>query len=159
MVAAAAPIIPANAASVRDVAGLLQRSGWRAQQFTAFRRGLPRINLFLRQFKRAGGAIVAGSDAGNQNLPPGGALHHEMALLVAAGHTPIEAITAATRRAAQLLGADSLGMLVPGRLADLVVLNRNPTQDITATKDIDRVLIRGRFVYPDSLRAQWRGRP
>ena len=150
--------VPANAASVRDVAGLLQRSGWRAPQFTAFRRGLPRINQFLREFKRAGGAIVAGSDAGNQNLPPGGALHHEMALLVAAGHTPIEAITAATRRAAQLLGADSLGMLVPGRVADLVVLNRNPAGDITATKDIDRVLIRGRFVYPDSLRAQWGGR-
>ncbi len=147
--------VPADAASVRDVAGLLKRSGWSGQQFTAFRRGLPRITLFVREFKRAGGAVVAGSDAGNQNLPPGAALHHEMALLVAAGFTPIEAITAATRRPAQLLGADTLGMIAPGRVADLVVLNRSPAQDIAATREIDRVMIRGRFVKPDSLRAQW----
>jgi cytosine/adenosine deaminase-related metal-dependent hydrolase len=151
--------VPADAASVRDVAGLLKRSGWRAPQFTAFRRGLPRIALFVREFKRAGGVVAAGSDAGNQLLVPGAALHREMALLVAAGFTPLEAVTAATRRGAQVLGADSLGMVAPGRAADLVILNRSPERDITATHDIHRVMIRGRFVSPDSLRAQWTGRP
>jgi imidazolonepropionase-like amidohydrolase len=148
--------VPADAASVRDVAGLLQRSGWRAQQFAAFRRGRPRLDLFLREFKRAGGVVVAGSDAANQRLVPGAALHEEMALLVAAGLTPIEAITAATRRGAQVLGADSLGMVAPGRVADLVILSRSPAQDISATRSIERVMIRGRFVSPDSLRAAWR---
>lgn len=150
--------VPANAASVRDVAGLLKRSGWRAAQFAAFQRGQPRIRLFVREFKRAGGIVAAGSDAGNQLLVPGAALHQEMAQLVAAGFTPIEAISAATRRGAQILGADSLGMVTPGRVADLVVLDRNPAEDISATRDIDRVMIRGRFVWPDSLRAQWKRR-
>jgi hypothetical protein len=151
--------VPADAASVRDVTGLLKRSGWRAPQFTAFRRGLPRIALFVREFKRAGGVVAAGSDAGNQLLVPGAALHREMALLVAAGFTPLEAVAAATRRGAQVLGADSLGMIAPGRVADLVILNRSPERDIAATRDIPRVMIRGRFVSPDSLRAQWTGRP
>ena len=151
--------VPANASSVRDVAGLLKRSGWRTPQFTAFRRGRPRIDRFVLEFKRAGGVVATGSDAGNQLLVPGAALHQEMALLVAAGFTPIEAITAATRRGAQVLGIDSLGMVAPGRVADLVVLNRSPIKDISATRDINRVMIRGRFLTPDSVRAQWRGRP
>lgn len=147
--------VPADAASVRDVAGLLTRAAWRTPQFGAFRRGLPRLDLFVREFKRAGGVVAAGSDAANQLLVPGAALHQEMAELVAAGFTPLEAITAATRRGAQVLGADSLGMIAPGRVADLVILRRSPERDITATRDIERVMIRGHLLAPDSLRAQW----
>jgi len=137
------------------VAGLLKRTGWKTAQFTAFQRGLPRIDLFVREFRRAGGIVAAGSDAGNQLLVPGASLHEEMAQLVAAGFTPIEAISAATRRGAQVIGADSLGMVAPGRVADLVVLNHNPAQNIAATKDIAYVMIRGRMVRPDSLRVEW----
>jgi imidazolonepropionase-like amidohydrolase len=146
----------ASGAGVRDVAGLLKRAGWGPKQFTAFLRGLPRIALFVREFKRAGGVVAAGSDAANQLLVPGAALHQEMAELVAAGFTPIEAISAATRRGAQVLGTDSVGMVAPGRIADLVVLNRNPAQDISATRDIALVILRGRVIRPDSVRAQWR---
>lgn len=148
--------VPAEAASVRDVAGLLRRSGWRPQDFQAFRRARARQAQFVREFKRAGGLIAAGSDAANQLLVPGFSLHEEMTLLVAAGFTPIEAISAATRRGAQLLLADSIGMLTPGRIADLVVLNSDPSADITATRDIAWVMTRGRIVWPDSLRAAWK---
>jgi enamidase len=79
-----------------------------------------------------------------------------MSLLVAAGLTPLEAITAATRRGAQLLHADSLGMLAPGKVADLVVLNGNPTGNIATTRSIAMVMIRGRIIRPDSLRATWK---
>jgi len=79
-----------------------------------------------------------------------------MSLLVAAGLTPLEAITAATRRGAQLLRADSLGMLAPGKVADLVVLNGNPAGNIGATRNIAMVMIRGRMIRPDSLRATWK---
>ncbi len=79
-----------------------------------------------------------------------------MALLVAAGLTPLEAITAATRRGAQLLRADSLGMLAPGKVADIVVLNSNPAGNILATRNIALVIIRGRVIRPDSLRATWK---
>ena len=134
--------LPADAAGVRDVDGLLQRSGWGPADFAAFRHARPRQDQFVREFKRAGGLIAAGTDAASE-------------LLVAAGFTPLEAITAATRKAAELLRADSLGRLVPGTVADLVVLNSNPADDIAATRDIAWVMTRGRIVYPDSLRGAW----
>ncbi|HXG98606.1 MAG TPA: amidohydrolase family protein [Gemmatimonadales bacterium] len=148
--------VPESAQSVRSVSSLLRRTGWRSGDFDAFRRSRRREDQFVREYKRAGGPIAAGSDAANQLLIPGYSLHEEMALLVAAGLTPLEAITAATRRGAQLLRADSLGMLAPGKVADLVVLNGNPAGNILATRNIALVLIRGRVIRPDSLRATWK---
>jgi imidazolonepropionase-like amidohydrolase len=148
--------VPADTANrVRAVAVLLQRSGWRAPEFAAFRRSRARQNQFVREFREAGGMVAAGTDAASPLLVPGASLHEELALLVAAGLTPIDAITAATRHGAQLLGADSIGMVVPGRVADLVVLNRNPAEDVTATRDIAWVMVRGRVLTPDSLRTEW----
>jgi imidazolonepropionase-like amidohydrolase len=148
--------VPEDAASVRSVAGLLRRTGWRPRDFQAFRRARARQNQFVREFKRAGGSIAAGTDAANQLLIPGFSLHEEMALLVEAGLTPLEAISSATRRGAQLLRADSLGVVTRGKVADLVVLNGNPTENIGATRSIAWVMTRGRVVYPDSLRREWR---
>lgn len=148
--------VPENAQSVRSVPGLLRRTGWRSGDFEAFRRSRRRQDQFVREYKRAGGTIAAGSDAANQLLIPGYSLHEEMSLLVAAGLTPLEAITAATRRGAQLLQADSLGILAPGKVADLVVLNGNPVGNIAATRNIAMVIIRGRVIRPDSLRATWK---
>jgi imidazolonepropionase-like amidohydrolase len=78
-----------------------------------------------------------------------------MAMLVAAGFTPLEAITAATRYGAELLQADSLGVVQTGHLADLVVLNSDPSQHIESTQDIAWVMLRGTILHPDSLRLQW----
>ena len=147
--------VPAGAASVRDVAGLLRRTGWRTADLQAFRRSRARQNQFVREFKRAGGLIAAGSDAANQLLVPGLSLHEELGLLVAAGLTPVEAITAATRKGAELLRADSLGRVGPGKVADLVVLDANPATNIAATRRIGWVMLRGRILYPDSLRRTW----
>ena len=148
--------VPNNAESVRSVPSLLSRTGWQSCDFDAFRRSRRRQDQFVREYKRAGGAIAAGSDAANQLLIPGYSLHEEMALLVSAGLTPLEAITAATRRGAQLLHADSLGFVAAGKVADLVVLNGNPVNNIAATRNIAMVMIRGRLIRPDSLRATWR---
>ncbi len=147
--------VPAGAASVRDVAGLLRRTGWRSPDFQAFRRSRARQNQFVREFKRAGGLIAAGSDAANQLLVPGLSLHEELSLLVAAGLTPIEALTTATRKAALLLRTDSLGRVGQGAVADLVVLDGNPARDISATRRIAWVMIRGQILRPDSLRRTW----
>jgi imidazolonepropionase-like amidohydrolase len=46
-------------------------------------------------------------------------------------------------------------MVAPGRVADLVVLNRNPSEGVTATRDIAWVMVRGRMLTPDSLRTEW----
>ena len=148
--------VPAGEARVRDVSGLLRSTGWGPGDFAAFRRARVRQNQFVREFKEAGGAVAAGSGAAGPLLVPGAALHDELEQLVLAGFTPLEAIGAATRSAAQLLHADSLGHIAPGAVADLVALNSNPVDDIAATRDIAWVMTRGRIVYPDSLRSAWR---
>jgi imidazolonepropionase-like amidohydrolase len=146
--------VPA-ATSVRDVAGLLRQSGWGPEDFSAFRRGRARQDQFVREFVRAGGLVAAGSDAANPLLVPGASLHEELGLLVAAGLTPLQALAAATANAARLLGADSLGRIAPGAVADLVVLDADPADDITATRRIAWVMVRGRIIRPDSLRRTW----
>jgi imidazolonepropionase-like amidohydrolase len=149
--------VPTDGANpVRGASDLLQRAGWRAAEIAAFRRGRARQDQFVREFRAAGGLVAVGTDAGNPLLVPGASLHEELALLVAAGLTPIDAITAATRYGAQVLATDSLGMVAPGKVADLVILNRNPVEDITATRDIAWVMVRGRQILPDSLRTDWK---
>ncbi len=87
-------------------------------------------DLFLRRFVAHGGKVVAGSDSPNQLLAPGASLHEELKLLVRAGFTPAQALVSATRSAAELLRADSIGVLRAGAVADFVVLAANPLDDI-----------------------------
>ncbi|HSB53154.1 MAG TPA: amidohydrolase family protein, partial [Gemmatimonadales bacterium] len=132
---------------------LKARAGWNDASFAAFRASRPNQDLFLRAFRSAGGRIIAGTDATNQMLAPGWSLHTELELLVNAGLTPEDALQTATLNTAQLLGADSLGLVAPGKLADLVVLRANPLQDIRNTRMIERVMVRGQLYRVDSLRA------
>jgi imidazolonepropionase-like amidohydrolase len=149
--------VPADSANpVRDVGTLLRRSGWRAQDFAAFRNARARENQFIREFRAAGGVVAAGSGAGSALLAPGTALHEEMELLVAAGWSNVDAVTAATRRGAEVLHTDSIGIIAPGKAADLVVLNANPADSIAAVRHIAWVMTRGRIIHPDSLRAIWK---
>ena len=105
---------------------------------------------------REGGRIAAGTDAANQMLIPGYAAHREMELLVAAGLTPTEAISAATRNGALLLGVDSLGLIAPGKVADLVVLDPRPAGGHPQHPvRSSRVMSRGRMLSADSIRARW----
>lgn len=147
--------VPPSMAAVRGTADLLKQTGWSARDLIAFRGARKRQNQFLREFRHNGGLVAAGSGAPGPGLVPGEALHQEMALLVAAGFTPLEAITFATRYSAELLHADSLGVVEAGRLADLVVLNSDPSQKIDATRDIAWVMLRGAVFHPDSMRMQW----
>lgn len=147
--------VPARAVGVRDINGLLLRAAWGPPDFAAFRRARFRQDQFVREFKRAGGLVATGTDAASELLVPGAALHDELELLVAAGFTVSEALGAATRKGADLLHADTLGRIEPGAVADLVVLNTNPNDDIAATRDIAWVMTRGRILNPDSLRRTW----
>ncbi len=138
-----------------NVPDMIARAGWTKDDFAAFRRSRAAQDRFLRIFNAKDGRIAVGTDAANQMLIPGYAVHREMELLVAAGLTPGEAISAATRNGALLLRVDSLGLLVPGKVADLLVLDRDPLADIRNTLSIHRLMIRGRMLSPDSLRARW----
>lgn len=134
---------------------MIARAQWTPNDFPAFRKSRRGQDLFLRLFHRAGGVIAAGTDAANQLLVPGYGEHQEMALLVGAGLSPREAILTATRNGALLLGVDSLGLIAPGKVADLVVLKADPQSDIRNTLAIERVMSRGQMFSPDSIRAAW----
>jgi len=147
--------VPEQQQSEWDVRGLVSRAGWTEDDFNAFRRSRPKQDLFLRAFAAAGGRIAAGTDASNQLLVPGYSEHWEMELLVRAGLTPREALRAATRNGAVLLGVDSLGLLAPGKAADLLVLSKDPLADIRNTRAIQAVMARGYLLDADSIRATW----
>jgi imidazolonepropionase-like amidohydrolase len=138
-----------------NVADMIERAEWSRSDFAAFRSARARQDLFLRTFHAKGGRIAVGTDAANQMLIPGYAAHRELELLVQAGLTPAEAISAATRNGALLLRVDSLGLIAPGKVADLLVLNRDPLADIRNSLAIEQVMSRGRMLSPDSIRAGW----
>ena len=96
--------------------------------------------------RKAGVPILAGTDTGNPFCFPGFSLHEELALLVIAGLTPVEALRSATLDAANFLGLEkSLGTIEEGKIADLVLLNANPLEDIRNTQRIDAVISNGRL--------------
>jgi imidazolonepropionase-like amidohydrolase len=148
-------LVPDSEIKKWNVPDMIARAGWKSADFAAFRASRANQDLFLREFKAAGGTIAAGTDASIQMMVPGASEHDEMALLVAAGLTPGDAILAATRNVAQLLGADSLGRVAPGKVADLVILTADPLADITNTRRIDRVMLRGLLFNADSIRTHW----
>jgi imidazolonepropionase-like amidohydrolase len=147
--------VPALAQARWNVSDMVRRAGWTDQDYPAFRAGRPKQDLFLRLFAAAGGRIATGTDASNQLLIPGYSEHRELELLVGAGFSPRDALLAATRNGALLLGVDSLGILAPGKAADLVILTRDPLGDIRHTLAIDRVMSRGLLLSADSIRKAW----
>jgi imidazolonepropionase-like amidohydrolase len=147
--------VPEAAQREWDVRGFIARAGWTETDFEAFRNSRANQDLFIRQFAAAGGRLAAGTDAANQMLVPGYSQHREMELLVRAGLSPREALRAATRNVAVLLGVDSLGLLTPGKVADLLVLSKDPLRDIRNTRSITSVMARGYLLDADSIRATW----
>ena len=90
--------------------------------------------------------LLAATDVGVPLQIPGISLHVELGRLVEAGLTPLEALQAATINAARVLDmADSLGTVDPGQLADLVLLEANPLEDIRNTQKIFAVVADGRI--------------
>jgi imidazolonepropionase-like amidohydrolase len=102
----------------------------------------------LKMLSDAGVRYGFGTDTGPPGRFPGYFEHWEMELMVAAGLTPQQVLTAATRSAAEFLGAKDLGTLAPSKWADLIVLERNPLDDIRNTKSIRTVYVAGNQVYP-----------
>ena len=101
----------------------------------------------------AGGRFSAGTDTGPLQ-PPGFALHRELGYLSGAGLSNMQVLRAATSRAAEALWRDDLGMVQPGKRADLLLLRRDPLADLGALRDIERVIHDGQPYDPATLLAQ-----
>jgi hypothetical protein len=101
---------------------------------------------------RAGVTLLAGTDAPEPFVPPGFSLHQELEMLVESGLSPAAALTAATIQNARILRqADQLGSVQEGKLADLVLLRRDPIADIRNTRSISKVIRGGRVLDPQAV--------
>ena len=95
--------------------------------------------------------ILSGSDIPNFGLVPGASLHNELELLAEAGIKPLEVIEIATNNGATALGIDDrVGTIQPGKQADMVILSASPIENISNTKEIEAVLVDGRFADIDN---------
>jgi len=99
--------------------------------------------------RRAGVEFLAGTTTREPLFHiPGFSLHDELALFVQAGFTPLEALQTATLNPARFLGRErDFGTVAPGKIADLVLLDANPLEDISNTRKIEAVVYRGKL-YP-----------
>lgn len=90
----------------------------------------------VRRLRAAGVPILAGTDAPNPGTAHGASMHGELELLVDAGLSPTEALAAATSVPAKAFRLEDRGRIATGLRADLVLVNGDPTRDITATRSI-----------------------
>jgi hypothetical protein len=139
-----------------------EREGWKWVWETFYRPNRPAEELaqrrrlfeyrlrFARALGAAGVPVMAGTDTGTVNCFPGFSLHDELALLVRAGFSPMDALGSATVEPARFLGLPR--PLRPGSQADLVVLDADPLTDIRNTQRIHSVTVRGRFIGPAERR-------
>ncbi|POR32476.1 Uncharacterized protein TPAR_07309 [Tolypocladium paradoxum] len=102
---------------------------------------------------QAGAKMVAGTDSpAGKNLCPGSSLHDELELMNQAGLTTLQTLQAATKNAAESVGMlCQMGTLDAGKLADLVMLDQNPLQDIRNVRTISAVVADGQFYSRQKL--------
>ncbi len=100
----------------------------------------------------AGVKVLAGTDANDTFVFPGSSLHDELEELVAAGLTPAEVLRTSTVGPAEYFGlTDDYGTVAAGRVADLVLLDANPLEDIANTRRIDAVVVNGNLYTREDL--------
>jgi enamidase len=105
------------------------------------------LKMTFKKLHSAGVNIAAGTDSGTPGVVIGKGLHKELELMVEAGISPMEAITAATRNAADNLGkANELGTIESGKLADIIAVSGDPLKDIRDTREIKLVIKDGKIL-------------
>lgn len=134
---------------------------WRARDYVKRTGSIEPQNEFLKKltlaFQRAGIPLITGTDSpGIPGMVAGASIHEDLRLLVEAGLTPYEALTAATRTPGEFAvkhfhSPERFGIIAPGYRADFVLVGRNPLQDISALKQPLAVMVRGNWLGQSQL--------
>jgi imidazolonepropionase-like amidohydrolase len=127
---------------------------WTPAQFAAARRAWPKLLALTKKLHDGGVTIVVGTDTATPWIVPGASVHEEMLLLRDAGLTPMEVLRAATANAALALRRPDIGAIRLGARADLVLLDRNPLEDLRNTRSISLVIHNGVAYDPAALLKQ-----
>ncbi|GAA2838835.1 amidohydrolase family protein [Kribbella solani] len=149
---------PSGRLPLQDAPELMQRmpARWRRVLNEQSRRWMPpqppdgaaaRANTLA--LLRAGVPVLAGTDAPNPGMVFGASLHRELEHLVRAGLTPAEALVAATSAPADAFKLTDRGRLVAGTRADLLMVDGDPLDDISATQRVRRTWVGGDVVVPE----------
>ena len=101
---------------------------------------------------QAGVRIAMGSDAGNAGMLHGATILRELQLMNEAGMTQMQVLVAATRNGAEVIGrGEELGTLEAGKLADIIVVNGDPLQDLSVLGNVELVVKNGKIIDPGVL--------
>jgi len=135
-------------AAEREKLKTTTREEWQKRPWTWWMKIMtPIAEENVRKIHAAGGTVACGTDQSS-----GAATHRELELLVAAGISPLDVIRIATYNSAVFLGkADQLGSVDTGKLADLVLLSKDPTVDINNAKSIVFVMKNGQMIDESQL--------
>jgi imidazolonepropionase-like amidohydrolase len=135
-------------AGVTRNAQALDANGWKLVE-----EGRRNRLALVAALRRAGVPMLVGTDTPQPFVFPGASVHEELENFVAAGFTPQQALTAATRDAARFIGQERLwGTVENGKRGDLLLLEANPLQDISATRRIAGVVTQGKWHPAGRLR-------
>src|ERR1700682_4592291 len=125
-----------------------RRGGWFRKDEFAF----PKLAAQMAKLERAGGLVGVGSHGQLQGL----GYHWEMWMLSSGGMTPMEVLRCATVNGSKIVGRpEDIGSLEPGKLADLVILDKNPLEDIHNTNSVHWVMKNGELFEGDTLDQVW----
>jgi len=125
---------------------------WVLGFFTSYQPVYERQLLTTGAMHRAGVKFLAGTDTFNAYCFPGFSVHDELELFVQAGFTPLEALQTATLNPAKYLGlTSSLGTIEKGKIADFILLEANPLENVSNTRKIAAVVANGKYLPKESL--------
>lgn len=129
-------------------------TNWTETDFKEAKATWPIFMEIIRIFYERGVPLAAGTDFGTPWITPGVAFHRELELLVAAGIPMLDVLSIATKNGAEMIGLkDELGTIEKGKMADLIILTKDPFKDIRNTRSIETVIKNGKILQPDTLLA------
>jgi Amidohydrolase family len=145
--------VPRNLLEIWEQGRKASLEGYSAEDFALRREIVKRSLKIVGRMNAAGVRLMTGTDSAAPNVFPGSSVHEDLAYLVAAGLTPMQALQAATSGPAEFLMRNGQGTIQAGKRADLVLLDANPLDDIHNTQKIRAVILNGKLLTRSHLDA------